>query len=101
MAVSGTYTLTIKTPMGSQDGEMTLRMEENILRGTLRNSAGSSDFTGDIVDGNKVQFNINTKIKTPLGRMKAQVSGTVEGNVFSGSAALPLGIAEIYGVRNV
>jgi hypothetical protein len=99
MAVSGTYTLTIKTPMGSQDGEMTLRIEENILRGTLSNSAGSSDFTGDIVDGNKVQF--NTKIKTPLGRMKAQVSGTVEGNVFSGSAALPLGIAEIYGVRKV
>lgn len=97
MSVAGKYSLIIKTPMGEQEGEMTLIIEKNFLRGTLSNSAGSTEFTDGTVNGNELKF--NTKIKTPLGRLKAQVTGKVEGNIFSGNAKLPIGTAQITGTR--
>ena len=97
MSIAGTYEVTVKTPVGEQNGLLTLIVEGNSLNGTLVNPKGSSDFAGGTVNGNEVQF--TTKIKTPMGKLKAQVTGKVEGDTFTGTAKLPLGSAQITGSR--
>ncbi len=97
MAVAGHYKVTVKTPMGPQEGALTLKVDGNTLSGRLDNPKGSTDFSGGTVSGNAVHF--VTKIRTPIGPLKADVSGEVDGDRFTGVAKLPLGSADIEGVR--
>jgi hypothetical protein len=97
MSISGTYKVKVSTPVGPQEGSLTLMVDGDTLSGALENAKGTTEFNGGTVNGNEVQF--ATKIKTPLGRLKAQVNGMVEGNRFAGTAKLPLGVAKIEGVR--
>lgn len=97
MKISGEYSVTVDTPIGQQEGSLTLKEENGSLSGTLTNSKGTFDFSDGTVDGNEVHF--TTKIKTPMGRLKAKVSGKVDGDRFEGKAKLPLGSAEITGIR--
>ncbi|MGD8896987.1 MAG: hypothetical protein PVJ73_13200 [Acidobacteriota bacterium] len=95
MSVEGTYQVKVTTPVGEQEGTLTLAVEGHSLCGSLTNPNGSSDFTGGEVKGNEVRF--TTKIKTPMGRLKGRVSGRVDGDTFTGMAKLPLGSAQIEG----
>lgn len=97
MKISGSYRLNIQTPIGLQNGSLTLTASGATLSGTLVNARGSTGFTGGSVNGNEVEF--STKIQTPLGRMKAHVTGKIEGDHFSGIAKLPLGTAHLEGQR--
>jgi hypothetical protein len=97
MSVAGTYEVKVITPVGAQEGTLTLAVEGHSLSGTLTNPKGSSDFTGGEVKDNQVHF--TAKIRTPMGRLKGDVTGTVEGDKFTGVARLPLGSAHIEGQR--
>jgi hypothetical protein len=97
MAIDGTYKVKVKTPVGVQEGALTLSTAGGTLSGRLDNAKGSTEFTGGTITGNAVAF--ATKIRTPMGRLKAQVNGVVEGDHFHGLAKLPLGTAEIDGER--
>jgi hypothetical protein len=97
MSISGTYKVKVSTPVGPQEGSLTLMADGDTLSGALENAKGATEFNGGTVNGNEVQF--ATKIKTPLGRLKAQVNGKIEGDRFAGTAKLPLGVAKIEGVR--
>jgi len=97
MNIDGQYELTLETPMGKQEGTMKLKTSGSALRGTLANAKGTTEFSGGRVDGDEVAF--DTKIPTPIGRLKAHVTGRVTGDRFSGDAKLPLGSAHIEGTR--
>jgi hypothetical protein len=97
MSVSGTFTLTLHTPIGPQEGKMILRADGNDLSGTVVNVKGDSHFTGGTVSGDEIQF--VAKLQTPLGRIKARVSGRVEADTFLGVARIPLGEVKIEGRR--
>lgn len=97
MKIDGHYKLTLDTPLGKQDGELTLKTQGAALSGTLANSGGSAEFSGGTVEGDEVAF--DTRIPTPIGRLKAHVTGSVSGDRFSGKAKLPLGSARIEGIR--
>ena len=97
MSVTGTYQVTVTTPVGVQEGTLTLDVDGNSLSGTLTNPKGSSDFRDGEVNGNEVHF--TTKIRTPMGRLKGQITGKVDGDTFTGVAKLPLGSAQITGTR--
>lgn len=97
MSVAGSYKIQVDTPAGMKKGKMTLFVEGDSLTGTLEYSAGRSELKDGKVKGNAVQF--TTIIKTPFGSLKALVTGVVEGNSFSGIAKLPIGSAQIYGIR--
>jgi hypothetical protein len=81
--------------MGVEDGTLKLTFEGDELSGSIENSKGSTEFTGGNVEGNEVQF--NTKIKTPMGRLKAKVAGKIENDKITLTAKLPLGTAQIEG----
>lgn len=97
MSIQGQYKVTVKTPVGTQEGSLSLAVDGDDLSGTLTNPKGATEFSGGTISGNEVAF--QTKIRTPLGRLKAQVNGKVEGDTFVGTAELPLGVAHIDGVR--
>lgn len=97
MNIDGDYKLTLDTPLGNQDGTLTLKAEGATLSGTLVNSQGRTEFSGGTVSGDTVEF--DTKIPTPIGRLKAHVTGRLTADRFTGDAKLPLGSAHIEGVR--
>jgi hypothetical protein len=98
MNIDGHYQLTLDTPMGKQDGTMTLKTDGTSLSGALANAKGSTEFSGGTVDGDEVAF--DTRIPTPIGRLKAHVTGRVEDDHFTGDAKLPLGSVQIDGTRD-
>ena len=97
MSVAGRYKVTVNTPIGPQEGALTLKVDGSTLSGTLENPKGTTEFSGGTVTGNAVHF--VTKIRTPIGRLKADISGAVDGDRFTGTAKLPLGSAAIDGIR--
>jgi hypothetical protein len=97
MSLDGRYRVEVKTPVGLQEGSLTLRLEGTTVSGALDTPKGGSEFSGGRVSGNEVTF--EAKIRTPMGRMKAHVTGSVVGDEFTGTAKLPLGTAHIHGVR--
>lgn len=97
MSVDGTYKLSLKTPLGEQEGTLVLKANGGALSGSVQTVKGEVSFDDGNTDGNDVSF--DTRIPTPIGKLKAHVTGTVIGDHFSGSAKLPLGAAEIDGTR--
>jgi hypothetical protein len=97
MSVDGNYKLSLDTPVGAQEGTMTLKADGTSLSGSLVNARGTTEFSGGSVNGARVEF--DARIPTPIGRLKAHVTGRVEGGHFSGDAKLPLGSAHIEGDR--
>lgn len=97
MSVAGKYQVQVMTPIGLQEGILTLVVEGDLLKGILEYSGGISEITSGIVKGNNFEF--TTVLKTPFGPVKALVKGIVEGNRISGAAKLPFGSVQIDGRR--
>ena len=96
-SIEGTYQIKVHTPMGVEDGTLTLLVDGSSLSGKLENSKGITEFNEGTVEGSEVNF--ATKIKTPVGRMKAKVSGKIDKDNIAATAKLPLGTAQIEGKR--
>ncbi len=97
MSVAGTYRVRVKTPMGVQEGRLILQVAGELLKGTIESPAGNVEIANGKVKGNNIEFAAG--IRTPFGFLNATVTGTVEGDRFSGIARLPIGTVEIDGVR--
>jgi len=83
MSVSGTWKLTIDTPLGTQ--ESTLELNED--GGTLTGTATQGDETTEIFDGTVDGDNVTWKVKVtkPIS-VTATLTGTVNGDEMSGHA---------------
>lgn len=97
MSIPGTYEIAVKTPLGPQQAKLTLAVDGAALSGSIENVKGRSDFSGGTVSGNEVHF--SARISTPIGRVHADINGRVDGDRFIATARLPLGKAEIEGLR--
>ena len=86
MAVDGTYDIETTTPMGKQTAKLTLKSSGNVLSGTLAGARGTVNFDGGKVDGNNVTFSVN--VAGPMGQMKLDYSGKVDGDNISGNVQL-------------
>lgn len=97
MAVDGTYKIIAKSPLGKQEGGFTYKTEGDVLTGTA--TAGGETVT---VDGGKVNgdnFEHTMYMKTPVGKSKVKVKGTVEGDKISGTFKLLIGSMPFEGTR--
>lgn len=99
MSIAGTFDITAKTPVGEQLGVFVFVVEGERLAGSLATPKGTVDLTDGKIIGNKLDF--FTKIPTPMGKMKAHITGTIEGNQLTAVAKLQLGSAQIHGIRRV
>lgn len=97
MAVDGSFNITVYTPMGPQRSKVTFKTAGNALSGTSENPmAGVTAFAGT-VNGNEVQWAEN--VNTPMGPLKIDFKGTVDGDKISGQAVTMFGPSPFDGVR--
>ena len=89
MAIDGTYNITVDTPIGKQETELTLRTDGESLSGSSKSSMGSAEFSGGKVNDDNFEFEI--EINGPMGMMKLTQVGMVKGNDISGEVKSSFG----------
>lgn len=82
MAVDGTYKIEIDTPMGKQEGTLTLKADGDKLSGSMDSMMGKMEFGGGSVKGDAVSWSMN--ISSPMGDMKLDYTGKVTGDDIAG-----------------
>jgi hypothetical protein len=97
VSVAGTFEVNVKTPVGEKTGILELVVANEVLSGALTGAKGRFDLTDGTVSGGNINFSVN--IETPAGKMKAHVTGSVEGDVLTAVAQLPIGLLELSGLR--
>lgn len=75
--LSGNWVLTVESPFGSEEFQMTLQQTGNKLSGTVTGKPGSAPYTG-VIDGTTVTFSF--PINTRGMQLKIDQSGTLEGD---------------------
>lgn len=81
MAVDGTWKVVVKSPMGAQEGTLTLKSAGNALSGDLKDAGSSIAVEDGKVDGNKASWSGQMKQPFP---MKLEFSVTVSGDEMTG-----------------
>lgn len=81
--LSGEWVLTTQSQMGAQDAVMTVRQTGSTLEGTIRDRAGTVDYTGS-VRGAAVAFDFTISVQGT--DLKLDYNGTVEGDTMRGKA---------------
>ena len=97
MSVTGTYKLTINTPMGTRTPTLILKEEGGALSGTFAGQMGTTEFSGGTAEGNSVKFDVS--ISAMGQEITLSFSGTIEGDSISGSVNTPRGASEFTGTR--
>jgi len=97
VSADGIWNCTINSPMGSQEGKMTLVTEGNSLSGKMDGPQGTQEFEGGTVDGNDLAWKMEMTSPMP---MTLEVSASVDGDAISGNIKLgAFGDASFSGTR--
>jgi hypothetical protein len=97
MSADGTWTTTMNTPMGAQNGTMTLTTDGGALSGKLSGPQGDIDLEDGTVDGDALTW--KASITAPMA-MTLEFSATLDGDSISGDVKLgAMGNATFTGTR--
>lgn len=94
--MDGTYKVTLRTPMGTYNGMLTLRVNGQALSGKVEAMNNELEFTGQ-ADGDNFSFSIAFDIG--WDKVKADVTGQVAGDTLTARANTSYGIIPMEGVR--
>ena len=97
MSLDGTYTVKVRTPMGSLEGNLTIQSSGNSFSGTMETPSGTSEFTNGTIDGNRISWQAETK--TPMGPFDVSYTATIDGGKITGEASTPMGNAPFEGIK--
>lgn len=97
MSFDGNYQVIVKTPMGDQQGRLTIQTAGDVFSGSLETPSGASSFSGGRISGNLLQWQAETK--TPMGAFDVSYTVTIDGDKLTGEASTPLGAAPMEGVK--
>ena len=97
MSFDGTYTVTVQTPMGAQQGKLTISTSGDTFSGSMETPSGSSDFSDGVINGNTLQWRAETK--TPMGAFDVGYTVTIDGDKRTGEAETPFGSAPLEGTK--
>ena len=97
MSADGTWNTTMNTPMGAQNGTMTLSTDGGSLSGKLSGPQGEIDLEDGTVDGDSLTW--KASITSPMA-MTLEFSATLNGDEMSGDVKLgAFGNATFTGTR--
>jgi hypothetical protein len=97
MSADGTWNTTMNTPMGAQNGTLTLATEGGSLTGKLAGAQGEIQIADGKVDGNNLSW--KASITSPMP-MTLEFSAVVDGDSMNGSVKLgAFGTASFTGTR--
>lgn len=95
--IDGTYAINIKTPMGLKKGELTLAGKDGVLTGKMVALGKENDINPGTYDGDHFAF--SGELKTAVGKLAYDLSGTVNGDELSGVAKTKKGDLTLKGTR--
>jgi hypothetical protein len=81
MAVDGTWTITMQTPLGERTSSLALKSAGSDLSGTQSADGNATDIFDGAVKGNDVSWKV--KITNPMP-LTLEFTGNVDGNSMSG-----------------
>ncbi|MFU8814433.1 MAG: hypothetical protein ACNA7W_03745 [Pseudomonadales bacterium] len=97
MSADGTWNTTMNTPMGAQQGTLTLATNGAELSGKLAGPQGEIDITDGKIDGDKLSW--KASITSPMA-MTLDFDATIDGDSISGNVKLgAFGNATFSGTR--
>ncbi|MFV2089684.1 MAG: hypothetical protein ACC642_03430 [Pseudomonadales bacterium] len=97
MSADGTWNTTMNTPMGAQNGTMTLSTEGGALSGKLVSPQGEIDLEDGTIDGDNLTWKAN--ITSPMA-MTLEFRAKVDGDSMNGDVKLgAFGNATFTGTR--
>lgn len=85
MSFSGTYNVTINTPMGKQEGVLKVTEEGGALTGTMEAQGDSAEVKNGKVDGDTATWDVDVTKPMPL---TLSFEGKKSGDGISGSVKL-------------
>lgn len=85
MSADGTWNTTMNTPMGAQNGTLTLTTSGSSLSGKLSGPQGEIEIADGTVDGNNLAW--KASITSPMA-MTLEFSATLDGDAMSGNVKL-------------
>ncbi|MCP5179205.1 MAG: hypothetical protein R3E84_08150 [Pseudomonadales bacterium] len=85
MSADGTWNTTMNTPMGAQQGTLTITTSGGTLTGKLKGAQGELELLDGKVDGNNVSWKAN--ITSPMA-ITLEFSATVDGDAMNGNVKL-------------
>jgi len=98
MSPDGTWTITMKTPLGAQPATLHFITQGSALTGKLESRLGSGEFLSGSVDGQTLTWRAALRLPAPLSAdfHATIVDDTISGHVILGS----FGKAPFNGVRS-
>lgn len=97
MSADGTWNTTINTPMGAQQGTLTLVTDGATLTGKMAGAAGEMELNDGTVDGDTLTWKADMTSPMP---MTLEFTASVSGDEISGSVKLgAFGDATFSGTR--
>ncbi|RZO65304.1 MAG: hypothetical protein EVA70_07600 [Parvularculaceae bacterium] len=97
MSADGKWNMTMKTPMGEQNGTLDLKTDGGTLTGEMSGATGTAAVENGTVDGNALAW--SAKITSPMP-MTLEFKGTVDGDTLTGEVKLgAFGNAPFTGTR--
>ena len=97
MAVDGTWKVVVQSPMGAQEGTLTLKAEGAALTGTQSGAGGTAAIENGKADGDRLSWTAQMKQPFP---MKLEFAVTVSGDDMKGEVKLgSFGTAPLSGKR--
>jgi hypothetical protein len=85
MSFSGTYNVTINTPMGKQEGVLTLNEDGSNLTGTMAAQGDTAEIKNGKVEGDRAMWDVDVSKPMPL---TLSFDGTKTGDNLSGNVKL-------------
>ena len=97
MSITGTWNLTLKSPLGDQAARLDLHELDGSVHGTLTGKGDPAALQRLTVDGANLAFSADAD--TPVGRMNLGFTGSVTGDTLAGTYSTPFGAFEFSGNR--
>ena len=97
MSITGTWNLTLNSPLGDQAARLDLQEAAGAVQGTLTGKGDPTPVQHLEINGNDVAFSADAD--TPVGRLNLAFKGAVSGDAISGKYSTPFGAFDFSGTR--
>ena len=95
--LDGTYNISLNTPIGALNGQITLITNGNNVQGIVETMGMKNSFNGSKISNDKCKFSGN--LNTPIGNLSYNAICTVQNNILDLEANTAQGNFKISGKR--